>query len=217
MVSAVEDGKILVAAISAIDKMANVMEKLVQRVESLESKLNQQSSTHYACAEKDQSVTMQRRQYKPFWPMQRGPMNQSTFQIMCWKCFRPGHIARNCPENLPASREMNNPQQEATSYWGEDKATKGTNVNYVTKISTLPSDECLKLRCMIGKEPINLLLDTGAPVTLLRRDIWDRVNSKPQNFLLPWEGHRLVGINGSPIQVHGQCMINTNLEGMTSP
>ena len=67
---------------------------------------------------------------------------------------------------------------------GEDEATKGTYVNNVTKISTLPSDECLKLRCMIGKEPIDFLLDTGPPVTLLRRDTWDGVNSKPQSTTL---------------------------------
>ena len=79
-VSAAEDSEVLVAAIFETDKMANVMEKLVQRVESLESKLNQQSSTHYGSAEKDQSVTAQRRQYKPFWPTQRGPMNQSIIK-----------------------------------------------------------------------------------------------------------------------------------------
>ena len=36
---------------------------------------------------------------------------------------------------------------------------------------------------MIGKEPIDSPLDAGASVTLLRRDTWDRVNSKPKNSL----------------------------------
>ena len=85
------------------------------------------------------------------------------------------------------------------------------------KMSTLPSDRCLQLRCMIGKEPIDFLLDIGVPVTLQRRDTWGRVNSKSQNSLQPWEEHRLVGINGSPIQVHRQCMINTKLEGNNLP
>ena len=144
-VSAANDGEVPVVAFSAIDKMAFVMKKLVQRVESLESKLNQQSTIHYGCADKNQSVTMQRRWYQPFWPAQRGPMNQSNFRRMCWKCLCSGHI-----------------------------------VNNDTKISTLPSDECLKLQCMIGKEPIVFLLDSNAPVTLLRRDTWNRINSKPQ-------------------------------------
>ena len=49
-------------------------------------------------------------------------------------------------------------------------------------------------------------------MTLLRRDTSDKVNSKPLNSLQHWEGHRLVGINDSSIQVHGQYMINTMLE-----
>ena len=53
---------------------------------------------------------------------------------------------------------------------GEDKATKGTNVNNVTKFFTLSSGKCCKLRCIIGKEPIDFLFDTGAPVTQLRRE-----------------------------------------------
>ena len=59
---------------------------------------------------------------------------------------------------------------------------------------------------MIKKVPIDFLLDTGVPVTLLRRYTWDRVNNKPQTSV------QIGGNNGSPIQVHRQCMINIKLE-----
>ena len=52
-VSTVKDSEVPIAAISVTDQMADVMEKLVKWVELLESKLNQQSSTHYGCPEKD--------------------------------------------------------------------------------------------------------------------------------------------------------------------
>ena len=67
-VSIVEDHEVLVAAISATDKMVNMMEKLVQWVKSLENKLNQQSSTDYGCAEKDQSVTSKENSTSHFGP-----------------------------------------------------------------------------------------------------------------------------------------------------
>ena len=95
---------------------------------------------------------------------------------------------------------------------GEDEATKGTKINNVTKHFTLPSDKCLILQGIIKQVPIDFLLDTGVPMTLLRGDIWDRVDNKPQNSVQPWEGHRLVVINDSPIQVHRQRMIDTMLE-----
>jgi hypothetical protein len=36
--------------------------------------------------------------------------------------------------------------------------------------------------------PISFLLDTGAAVTLLRKDTWERVNARGEHSLSPWLG-----------------------------
>ena len=60
---------------------------------------------------------------------------------------------------------------------------------------------------------ISFLLDTGASVTLFRKDTWERVNTASAFQLTPWAGQRLVGVDGSPLQVSGQARIELTLMG----
>ena len=64
--------------------------------------------------------------------------------------------------------------------------------------------------------PTAFILDTGAAVTLLRRDLWDR-GKRPQSTLEPWNGPQLVGANGTPIRVHGTAMVNLTMAHKTFP
>ena len=60
----------------------------------------------------------------------------------------------------------------------------------------------------------SFLLDTGASATLLRRDAWERVNTPPaQKELTPCPEHRLVGVDGTPLQVHGRATVCLDLAG----
>ena len=45
-------------------------------------------------------------------------------------------------------------------------------------------------------------LDKGAAVTLLQKSLWDQVKPDRTN-LEPWTGQRLVGVDGTTLQVHG--------------
>ena len=56
--------------------------------------------------------------------------------------------------------------------------------------------------------------DTGAAVTLLRKDAWDRVKTM-QDALTPWSGPRFVGVEGTPIQIHGMTQVQLQLGGQT--
>lgn len=57
-------------------------------------------------------------------------------------------------------------------------------------------------------------MDTGAAVTLLRDDTWERVNAAGAE-LKPWNGQRLVGVEGSPLQVRGCTRVDLDLSGET--
>ena len=59
---------------------------------------------------------------------------------------------------------------------------------------------------------VSLLLDTGAAVSLLRKDKWDLMASADAP-LNPWEGPRLTGVEGSPLTVFGCSPIWIRLNG----
>ena len=55
----------------------------------------------------------------------------------------------------------------------------------------------------------SFLLDTGAAVSLLRKDIWDHAILAAPNPppLQSWTGQPLVSVDGSPLVVHGQAIV----------
>lgn len=77
--------------------------------------------------------------------------------------------------------------------------------------------QVLQPPCQLGEVPISFLLDTGAAVTLLRKDAWERVNAEKTHKLSPWSGQRLVGVDGSPLQVFGQVEMKLTLVGKHFP
>ena len=72
--------------------------------------------------------------------------------------------------------------------------------------------------CMLGEvggEPISFLLDTGAAVTLIGSDVWRQINTKQPTKLQPWLDRRLVGVDGSPLEVHSQVHVAVVPQGKT--
>ena len=63
--------------------------------------------------------------------------------------------------------------------------------------------------------PTSFLLDTGAAVTLLRRDTWANVTASHPQELTSWPSLRLVGADGSPLTVHGRARVNLEVDGET--
>ena len=61
---------------------------------------------------------------------------------------------------------------------------------------------------------VSFMPDTGAAVTLLRKDAWDRVKTM-QDALTPWSGPRFVGVEGTPIRIHGTTQVPLQLGGQT--
>ena len=61
---------------------------------------------------------------------------------------------------------------------------------------------------------MSFLVDTGAGVSLLNKNIWDRLKSK-ENLIVPVASHRLVGVDGAPLNILGSAIIPITIEGMT--
>ena len=54
------------------------------------------------------------------------------------------------------------------------------------------------------------MIDTGAAISLLRKDIWDKTSSDSIR-MQPWPGQSLVAVDGSPLTVHGRVMLPVRL------
>ena len=54
----------------------------------------------------------------------------------------------------------------------------------------------------VNDMPLQLMVDSGAAVSLLRKDQWVRLVG-PTAKMEQWNGGKLVGVNGSPVEVEG--------------
>ncbi|KAL5469185.1 hypothetical protein EMCRGX_G030403 [Ephydatia muelleri] len=58
-------------------------------------------------------------------------------------------------------------------------------------------------------------IDTGAAVSLVRQDVWSRAAKDGGLQLVQWSGQTLVGVNGAPLQTHGQGLLQFTLQDNT--
>ena len=82
-------------------------------------------------------------------------------------------------------------------------------------VSPITPAHCFCMSGEVGGDPVSFLLDTGADITLISRDIWRQINAKQQSILRPWLDRKLMGVDGSPLQVHGQVRAVMVVQGHT--
>ena len=63
----------------------------------------------------------------------------------------------------------------------------------------------------------SFLVDTGAAVTLMNTSTWAHCKLSGQSSadLIPWNHQRLLGVDGSPLQVKGSVSVQLNFGGQT--
>ena len=101
-----------------------------------------------------------------------------------FRCSKLGHISRFCPENRP-------PSSYANIY--DDTSTN------------LPPSERMFLKVAIGEERIELLYNTGSMYTMIKKEIYDNLRTKPA--LLPLEKSG-VGATGHKFNIDGVAYLN---------
>ena len=103
------------------------------------------------------------------------------------------------PED-PSSRETRNPRHQSRACEGDPR--KATDIS-IFPVNPVPG---YKASRFVNNQPTQFVLDTGAAVTLLQRGIWEQMKLNKAT-LEPWNGQRLVGVEGTPLQVCGTVQV----------
>ena len=91
------------------------------------------------------------------------------------------------------------------------EVTRATNINVLSTSIVNPS-VFLSLAATINGNTVVFLVDTGSALTILQKDIWERCKG-PEQQLEPWCQKRLVGVEGSFLQVFGSATVAVNIHG----
>ena len=78
-------------------------------------------------------------------------------------------------------------------------------------VSSVVHPQGFRVEGAVSGVPTSFLVDTGAAVTLLRRDTWDRISASSPQKLKKWSALNLVSADGSPLTVHGSAWVNVVL------
>ena len=95
----------------------------------------------------------------------------------------------------------------------EGQQSKAHLVKHTVSVSPTAPLGGYRLDGMVNGVQISFLVDTGAVVTLLRKDTWERISAADPQELSPWSELQLVGVGGTSLSVHGSASVKIELEG----
>ena len=104
------------------------------------------------------------------------------------------------------------------AYEGKQEA-HGTSEITETTVPTfsIGSKKEFVLNGQINGVSVSILVDTGAAATVLSKDVWDLVNTDGAELEPVGVGVGLVGVQGSPLQLHGSTQQQLCVQGDVFP
>ena len=82
-----------------------------------------------------------------------------------------------------------------------------------TSVETAAVGSCLSVDGRLGKLVVKILIDTGSAVTLVREDVWKKVQQSPKTIKAPV--HSVVVANGEKLELVGQGEVSITIGGVT--
>ena len=142
---------------------------------------------------------------------QTHPTDRSQAQhkrsVVCFKCGQERHFARGCAvrRRTDGDKQPLNTVSEATN---SKHVNSGDAIPAVSQCTTTDYN----LQGAIEGIPARFLVDTGATMSVLNKNIWTRLNQQTKYPLTEVTGKKLVGIEGTPLKVLGAAHFHVVFE-----
>ena len=94
-----------------------------------------------------------------------------------------------------------------------DQVHEGLNTMVHCSLAINPASSPCITACVKNKI-VKCMVDTGATVSLFKKMAWSQLEGVNCS-LAPWEGHKLVGVEGSPVSVCGVSTLQLDIAGTT--
>ena len=95
---------------------------------------------------------------------------------------------------------------------GLDSVTHLENFEHTILLRAIDPANAYHVTGVVNNVSVRFMIDTGAAVSLIRKDIWEKIAPKGGVQLEAWTKH-LVGVEGSPLSVLGATSLNITLAG----
>ena len=180
-----EHSEVIAAVRSTQDTMLEMMQKLASRMDKLETDLTKRQSSPRVTSERPgrtEKSTLREPRPPVFPPMRKR------------RPLRSGVCCTSPKQNAGKLLTLRANGQAQESEIGE---------------ASIPIF-VYSLSGMVFHHPTSFILDTGAAVTLLRKDTWDHARPRAAE-LDTW---KLISVDGSPLHIHGHAGVKINLGDM---
>ena len=147
-----------------------------------------------------------------------GSRSKWKAQAGCWNCGEASHLSSDCTKlrkggsHHQDDSEYNRRTLNAVSHAsdGKPKLLESCNGNIPT--FSVSCDSNYILEGLVNGVPANMLADTGAAVTVMSKEFWDRAKLGTVH-LEETVGKKLVGVQETPLELHGTSQVEIELQG----
>ena len=135
---------------------------------------------------------------------QNFPQRGGRGVVTCFRCGKEGHYARGCAmQGQRANLQV--PPENTRHPHTPEQSSHSVSINNVSSYV---------LSCSIYGCPVSFLVDTGAGVSLLNKEVWSKIKPTVELCELA-TSHRLVGVDGAPLNILGSAVAPITISGIT--
>ena len=118
-------------------------------------------------------------------------------------------------ETMPpeAAGKLDTPCTGSRVQEGRELMTHTENLRKELTVSVVTPTGGFRVDGTVHGITASFLVDTGSAVTLIRKDIWEKMQVSKKGPLQPWSEHPLVGVDGTPLDVYGHITADLTIEG----